>query len=519
MNKRPEAFWNQMFTAGKMGDKKQFSLCFSRQPTSDRNGTEAGAMTLGGVEPRLHLTEMVYTTNAGGGKPGFYSVKVRNIYVRVGSAGESAKSLKADPKEGVERLNVPYESLNHGGVILDSGTTDTYWNRAIATAFRAVFQRLSGQEFSNSPMTLTDEQLKSLPTILFQFETDPDANAGNPYTTVGLAGWLDPEHPKDVILAFPPSHYMEYDAEGNTYTAQFYPSKGGGSVLGANAMMGHDVLFDVEHDRLGFAESKCDYTHLLTDNGYQSTLDVNFRVGAALVSASDGNPPPPPPTSPAPTNPPPTSPAPTNPPPPPTSPPPTNPPPTNPPPTNPPPTSPPVTSAATETTTTTLGDSPYDLLTTSKRAANESGQVTVASNAVTSTSSSASWTPVQAGMEQTLRDSMREKSLRLGIGMEDCDTLECQGILGIILLVTLSISFYLTRCCYRIRSRRQMQGSMSTGMMYDTMDQGYRDNPSVLEMTMRNDFRSYRDKNPDRNLTSKFKGSHSRRPKPARRFS
>jgi hypothetical protein len=38
---------------------------------------------------------------------------------------------------------------------------------------------------------------------------------------------------------------------------------GSGGVLGANMMMGHDVLFDIQNNRIGWAEADCDYTALM----------------------------------------------------------------------------------------------------------------------------------------------------------------------------------------------------------------------------------------------------------------
>lgn len=43
-------------------------------------------------------------------------------------------------------------------------------------------------------------------------------------------------------------------------------------------MMGHNVIFDVENDRIGWAESDCDYTKLVTDGGYPSVLDESTVV-------------------------------------------------------------------------------------------------------------------------------------------------------------------------------------------------------------------------------------------------
>ena len=270
MDPKQEAFWGQMYRSGKMGDKQQFALCFARQPTAERKGTEAGAMTLGGADTRLHKSEMVYTSLSSG-RGGFWNVGVRRIALRAGQYGESASSSGPDPLAGVTFLDLPDNVINSGGIIVDSGTTDTYWNRGIASAFQQVFQQVSGgKRHSNSAMSLTPDELKALPTIIFQLKTVSDSNPDKESTmTDGMAGAFDPEHPTDVLLAFPPSHYMEYDPDTGKYTSRFYPTEGSGSVLGANAMMGHDVLFDQDNGLIGWAESDCDYTNLVESGGYK----------------------------------------------------------------------------------------------------------------------------------------------------------------------------------------------------------------------------------------------------------
>jgi hypothetical protein len=231
-------------------------------------------MTLGGVDRRLHDNDdIAFTSNASGGRDGFFSVKLRNIYMRDGSGGESAKSSKADPNEGVKSLGIDPHTVNSGGIIVDSGTTDTYWNKNIADAFKKVFQEMTGKQYNNNAMSLTKKELDAMPTILFQFEANDNENpSANPNEVVGLAGDLDPDHPHDVILAFPPSHYMEYDPDGKMYVSRFYMTERGGSVVGANAMMGHDVFFDTDNNRIGWAESSCDFTKILAKNGYPSVL-------------------------------------------------------------------------------------------------------------------------------------------------------------------------------------------------------------------------------------------------------
>merc|ERR1712003_255596 len=69
---------------------------------------------------------------------------------------------------------------------------------------------------------------------------------------------------------------MEFDPEKGKYIPRFYLDEYGGSVLGANFMMGHDVLFDVEKFRLGITESDCDYLALLNPSSKK-----NEKVGVS----------------------------------------------------------------------------------------------------------------------------------------------------------------------------------------------------------------------------------------------
>jgi hypothetical protein len=71
---------------------------------------------------------------------------------------------------------------------------------------------------------------------------------------------------------------MEYDAASDKYIARFYVNEKSGSVLGGNAIMGHDVLFDIDNDRIGWAESSCDYTSLITSNGYPSVIEGDGTI-------------------------------------------------------------------------------------------------------------------------------------------------------------------------------------------------------------------------------------------------
>ena len=118
MDVAQSALWYQMYSANKI-QHKSFSLCFSRKNDADRAGTEAGAMSLGGTDARLHNSPLVYTTTTVGS--GFYVVHIRKMYLRAGGGGLSSLSTKSDIE--ILPLDLDESSLNAGRVIVDSGTT------------------------------------------------------------------------------------------------------------------------------------------------------------------------------------------------------------------------------------------------------------------------------------------------------------------------------------------------------------------------------------------------------------
>jgi len=262
------SFWHQMYDKGKISDEL-FSLCYSRQPSVSREGTRAGAMTLGGSDDRLHLYPMVYSKHEDvWGKN--YGVLLRKIHLREGGGGLSAKPVR----EGLRilTLDVSAEVLNEGTVIIESGTTDTYMSSAIRPAFEAAWKQLTSVEYNPLRQLQWDPtELQQLPTILLQFEGSQELNEGvDASQAVNLAHEIDPEHPFDIIIAIPPEHYMEYVPTKDAYMARFYMSEAprGTSVIGANTMTGHDILFDAKNRRIGWAESHCDYSQLLRNAGF-----------------------------------------------------------------------------------------------------------------------------------------------------------------------------------------------------------------------------------------------------------
>lgn len=269
MDNSENAYWHQAMRAN-ISDASIFSLCFARQPTASREGTEAGAFTLGGYDERLHNknSPVVYSPFDKYGKS--FNVDIKGIYMRKGGGGGGESALSANASLPILSLGLSETELNGGRVGLDTGTTDTYLPRRFAGDFERVWKEMTDIPYHHEPMDLTEEELRGLPTILFQMKGDYQANqklGSSPYP-LGTLGSAIPGLNRtttenyDVVIAMPPSHYMEYNKFGR-YVNRLYDNERFQPVLGANFMMGHDITFDIENGRIGWAESTCDYLGLL----------------------------------------------------------------------------------------------------------------------------------------------------------------------------------------------------------------------------------------------------------------
>jgi hypothetical protein len=264
-----------MYNQGKVSSRI-FGICFRTEISASKKGISAGILTLGGVDKRLQSTPMVYAKNMS--QSGWFTVYIKKIYLRIGG-GQSAMVDKDD-----KIIEVPSDaySINSGkGVILDSGTTDTYFHQSLAEPFNKVWREVTGTYYSNSPIRLTQNQLIDLPTILVQllpYSTKFDMELESPDDVIGLVGTnLDSTAPTDILIAIPASHYMEYTPSKDLYTPRIYFSESHGGVLGANALQGHDISFDWENGRIGISESTCKLFDLstTTNNVFSEGLENN----------------------------------------------------------------------------------------------------------------------------------------------------------------------------------------------------------------------------------------------------
>lgn len=212
-----------------------FSLCLTR---------ENGVMSIGGtsslLKNRFIGVEDEKVNHADNGKRpihleemnvvpifnnrGYYSIQIIDFHI-------GNFTLKS--KEQITMI------FNEGkGTIVDSGTTDTYLPKKIASMFRQVWLKINGRQHSNERASYSYTDFQKLPNIAFTLEN------GYHWTVK-------------------PNEYMEeVDASQDwqdmkLFYNRIYLDESKGAVLGANAMFNHDILFDITNKVIGIAASKC----------------------------------------------------------------------------------------------------------------------------------------------------------------------------------------------------------------------------------------------------------------------
>eukprot|EP00979_Chaetoceros_neogracilis_P009695 scaffold2192_cov268-Chaetoceros_neogracile.AAC.97 len=203
---------------------RAFSLCFTPQ---------GGTLSLGGTAlSHLHSEQMAtepITSST------FYSVEV--IACMVGDV---------ELKGGSE--NFIANAFNAGkGTLIDSGTTDTYITHIIEPAFVKAWEDITSSRYHNKRQKLTWSQFKILPDITIVLSS-------------GYKWVIEPHSYMEQILVKggPPFVDTRSTWNGNViFVNRLYVDEPEGTVLGSNAMIGYDILFDIDKHTFGIAKSKC----------------------------------------------------------------------------------------------------------------------------------------------------------------------------------------------------------------------------------------------------------------------
>ncbi len=205
------SFWRQMYNNNALESKK-FSMCVAK---SIFPGDAAGALTLGGSEDRLNDSDMEYLNLHN--EDGMYGVKIRKIFVHK-YGGETLRDMDLGKPSSFVPVRLSETVINSGGVILDSGTTNTYLSGNIREAFDNAWQEVMGEPFPSKPMKIESDELRDWPTIVFQMEGKVQPKE---YRESETDVHLKDTYMGDVLVAFPPSHYMQINTRTNKFEPRF----------------------------------------------------------------------------------------------------------------------------------------------------------------------------------------------------------------------------------------------------------------------------------------------------------
>eukprot|EP00934_Nitzschia_sp_Nitz4_P007806 Nitzschia sp. Nitz4//scaffold11_size288233//225650//226696//NITZ4_000805-RA/size288233-processed-gene-0.183-mRNA-1//1//CDS//3329534167//7796//frame0 len=209
--------------------RNAFSLCLT---------LTAGRLSLGGPMPSEYHKEPMRMAPISRDH-GWYSLHVTKVLV--GDIVVTAEDV---------HVNI-LDNINDGkGCILDSGTTDTYLPKSLARKIsKAAIAWSDGLvDFSDRTRNrrYTFEDFQKLPDVTFKMS-------------------------QNVTMTMYPKNYMEgvpLDPNGDieawqgfkSFANRIYLSEKNGAVLGANAMVGYDILFDIQGHQIGIAPADCSAT-------------------------------------------------------------------------------------------------------------------------------------------------------------------------------------------------------------------------------------------------------------------
>ena len=145
--------------AAKVTPSTAFTLCFLHTGGTMAIGAPASSYTALNKE----AVQWALLTK----KTGYFTVSLEEVYLRKSNS------------DILKNIGEPKSKYNTGrGIIVDSGTTDSYLPSSVASSFKRVFKSLTGMSYSNSALSLSVEQLKKLPIIVFRLKTTEGREVG-----------------------------------------------------------------------------------------------------------------------------------------------------------------------------------------------------------------------------------------------------------------------------------------------------------------------------------------------------
>lgn len=161
------SFVNQMVFQDQLKHPR-FCMCFEQRILMGDDMKSAGVVTLGGYNPHILDHPLVFVQNLET-KGTRYKVHVRNIYFRQGGG----QSIVPDRDgQAMRRLDIDEVKFNekNGGTILDSGVPLLIFDESIQMTFLSEWKKMVGTDFTFGKMLITENDVKTLPTIIIQIK-------------------------------------------------------------------------------------------------------------------------------------------------------------------------------------------------------------------------------------------------------------------------------------------------------------------------------------------------------------
>ncbi len=127
------------------------------------------------------------------GVNGKYTTTITNVYLRE-SGKKSVKGTNSG-SQNIVKLVFDKVGANAGsGAVIDTSYPGTLLNVAMQRSLKNEWYIMTGRPYLNVPISLSEEEMISLPTILLQLKTAFPADKNtNLKTVVGMVGYeLDP---------------------------------------------------------------------------------------------------------------------------------------------------------------------------------------------------------------------------------------------------------------------------------------------------------------------------------------
>ncbi|KDO26024.1 hypothetical protein SPRG_08677 [Saprolegnia parasitica CBS 223.65] len=194
--------------AQKRIERNAFSLCYS---------ASGGTLVLGGSDPSLYAPSSAATGTVAMLSSTKYLLPLVDVFV----GGTSTAATSSVDSAGLSTL-------------VDSGSSHSYLPYAVRTSFLRAFAAATNVAFSDAT-TYAPDQSGTWPTITLVF--------------AGTAGRVE--------LELPPAKYMYTTASGESKFGLRFAESG---VIGANAMVDVNVLFDLDAQQVGFTRANCTLT-------------------------------------------------------------------------------------------------------------------------------------------------------------------------------------------------------------------------------------------------------------------